>query len=1022
MEKLFTLRFLWKSLFTLIFAVSVTFLNAQSVSGVLTDENGDPLIGATVYNQTTEVGVVTDLDGSYEIEAKEGDVIIISYLGYKNQTVIVEDNKAISFAMAPDEETLGEIVVVGYGRQKKSHVSGSISKVRNEGLDQIPMSRMDDALVGQVAGVNIQANNPSAGEAPSIRVRGQGSISFDSNPLIVVDGIAVGTDGDFLSSLDMNDVESIEVLKDAASSAIYGSRGANGIIMITTKQGTEGPTKFSYNSYVGIKSVPQTDVLTTVSDWLSYVRENNEGELPDKLQYVEALQDAGVPETDWEDVMFDGGMIHSHSLAARGGSKNTKFRAAVSYLNDEGVLLTDNFEKLNFRLNLDTRVNDRVSLGIVLNPSYTEQRRFPIGVHDAVRAHAWVPIFLEENSINFVNRDREDERYADAIVGDYAKERMFDDYDLIAMTPSEGSGTDISGTSNVNPYAKVWERDRRKYQTKIFSNIYGTVNLTDDLFFKQSFGGDIRFTKNTRWQGVLAHRDGLTESFISNDDQTHLVSESTINFSKEMTNHEIDFVAGMAFEKWQRDFADIGAAGFEFDYIQTIPPTNVTSAQRESAEESLLSYLSRVNYAFKNRYFLSLSARWDGSSKFGPNNKFGFFPAASAAWTVSQENFLVDNTFIDNLKLRVSYGLTGSNAGIGEYDYIGLLQSVAANGETGFNPINISNSDLRWEKLREVNGGLDLSILDGKFGITLDVYNRTSEDLLLELPIPSVTGFDNALVNRGIVENRGYELEFRAVPWRTAANKWTTSALVTHNRNKLVDFAGASGTISTVDSKRPAEWIALEGYPIASYYGYVVDKEIPLEFIENPWYPINAQSQDIYVKDLNGDGLIDGDDRTILGSPYPDYIYSWNNMIKLGQFDVSFMLQGTQGAEIRNISSQYIKQEFSSQQDYNDEFEDAALVQQRIFTNDDIQDADYFAVRNFNIGYNFRNLLTKNFGVNNARLYVGAQNLLYVMSEGYEGYNPEGVDQGLGNPLTWGYQRGPAPIFRTVSAGINLEF
>ncbi len=1028
MNKIAKLRCSVKTLLTLciLLLVGVSNVDAQTVTGKLIDESDEPLIGATIVVDGTDAGTVTDLEGVFTIDAKKGDVLIVRFLGYKEQQITIGDGNTLApITMLPDASTFGEVVIIGYGVQKKSHLSGSISKVNNEKLDQIPIARVDDALVGQVAGVNIQMSNPAAGEAPSIRVRGQGSISFDSNPLIVVDGIAVGTDTDFLSSLDMNDVESIEVLKDAASSAIYGSRGANGIIMITTKAGKEGPTKFSYNTFVGSKSVPKTDVLTTVDDWLSYARNNNGGVLPDKLQYVEALQNAGVAETDWEDVMFDGGIIQNHSLSARGGTKNTKFRASVSYLDDQGVLLTDNYQKLNFRLNLDTRINNRFSFGVVLNPSYTEQRRFPIGIHDAVRQHAWLPTYLDETSIEFVNRFRENGRWEDAEIGDYPMERMFDDYDLIAGTPSEGSGTDISGTSNASALAKVLERDRRKYQTKIFSNVYMQLNLTDNLFFKQSFGGDLRFTKNTRWAGTLASRNGAggTESILTTSDQAHLVSESTINFNKEFKAHEINAVAGFAYENWRRDYSAIEAAGFDFDYIQTIPAANLVGANTSAAAEALVSYLSRVNYAFKNRYFLSVSARWDGSSKFGPNNKYGFFPAVSAAWRVSEESFLASSSFIDNFKLRASYGLTGSNAGIGEYDYIGLIEPVStASGETGFNAINISNADLRWEKLRELNTGLDLTVLDGKFGVTFDYYNRRSEDLLLNLPVPSVTGFESALVNKGIVENKGYEIEFRATPIRTSALNWKTSVLLTHNQNTLVDFAGASGLISTVDSKRPAEWIALEGHPISSYYGYVVDKEIPLEFINNPFYPINAQSQDIYVRDLNGDGLIDGDDRTILGSPYPDYVYSWNNSIDIGAFDISLMIQGTQGAEIRNISSQYIKQEFSSQQDYTAEFTDAELVQQRIFTNDDIQDADYFAIRNLNIGYTLNPDLTDRIKVRKIRVYVGAQNLLYRMSENYEGYNPEGVDQGLGNPLTWGYQRGPAPIFRTISGGINLEF
>ncbi len=1007
---------------------------AKNVTGTITDDTGEPMIGVSVVVKGTTRGAITDINGQFTIDANEGDILEISYIGFVAQEVVIGSESSYAVNLRPDSELLDEVVVIGYGKQKKSHLTGAISKVVNEQLDQIPIARVDDALVGQISGVNIQMSNPAAGEAPDIRVRGQGSISSDSNPLIVVDGIAVGTDSDYLASLDMNDVESIEVLKDAASSAIYGSRGANGIIMITTKGGKEGPTTFSYNAYVGHKSVPKTDVLTTVDDWLGRANEYYSAigeELPDKLQYVQALQNAGVGETDWEEVMMDGGLIHSHSLSARGGTKNTKFRASVSYLDDAGVLLTDNYEKINFRLNLNTKISKRISFGITLNPSRTEQRRFPIGVHDAVRQNAWLPLFLDENNIQFVNRFRENGRWADAQVGDYAMERMFDDYNLETGMPDE-SGTDISATSNQSALAKVMERDRRKYQTKIFTNANLRIKLLDGLHFKQTVGGDIRFTKNTRWAGVQASRNGAadSESTLTTEDQLHVISESTLNLDKKIGKHEFNAVGGFAFESWDIERSSLEAAGFDNDFIQTIPAANLVGAETSSTREALVSYISRVNYAFDDKYLLSLSARWDGSSRFGPDNKFGFFPAASVGWRISEESFLAQSDFIDELKVRFSYGITGNkdfrlNDVDEEYAHIGQILPVGTaigGNNIGFNAINISNSELAWEQLVEYNPGIDLSVLGGRFSLSFDYYNRRSEALLLDLPVPAVTGFESALVNKGIVENRGFELELRAGVISNRNLSWNTSVIFTRNENELIDFAGASGVISIVDDKRPAEWIALEGQPISSFYGYVVKDEIPLEYINNPFYPINAQSQDIYVRDLNGDGVIDPDDRTILGDPYPDLIWSFNNNLTFGNFDFSFMIQGTEGAQVRNISSQYIRNEFSGQQDYTNDFPDADLVEERIFTNEDIQDADYLAIRNVNLGYQIPNSVLRQIGIRDLRIYVGAQNLIYRTAEGYVGYNPEGYDQGRGNPLTYGYQRGPAPIFRTISGGLNLKF
>jgi TonB-linked SusC/RagA family outer membrane protein len=1016
----------WRStVFTLLLFFGLSSgLSAQNitVTGTVSSSDGETVPMASVVVQGTSKAVVSDALGKYSIDVSKDATLIFSGTGFISQVVPVANRPLIDVVLNPDNELLDEVVVVGYGTIRKSHLTGSVAKIENKILDQIPLGRVDDALSGQITGVTIQQTNPAAGEAPTIRVRGQGSISFDSDPLIVLDGIVVGNDGDFLSSLDMNDVASVEVLKDASSGAIYGSRGANGIIMITTKKGVEGPTKFSYNTYVGFKDVPSNDVLSTPSEWADFVRENNNGELTDRMKYIEQLGNY----TNWEDVMFDGGMITSNAISARGGTKNTKFTASVSHLNDQGVLLTDNFEKLNFRINLTTKLRERIQFGVNLNPSHTEQRRFPIGVHDAIRQAPWTPLWLTEDNIGYVNRYRENGRWSDVKVGDYAMERMFDDYDLENGMPDPNmSGTDISTTSNQGSLAKVLERDRRKYQTKVYANTFLKYQITDALSFKQTLGGDFRYTKNREWFGIEATRNGAADSRSnrSTDIRWHSVSESTLNFDKEWGDQTLNAVAGFAFEKWQTEQTILTSAGFSNDLIQTIPGANLTGGEMVEFEESLLSYLSRVNYTLKDRYLLTASVRTDGSSKFGPDTKYGIFPAVSAGWMVSQEDFFPANSPINNLKVRASYGLTGNNNGIGAYDHLGLISPFGTGfGQIGYNATNIENPNLGWEKLREINPGIDLSMWGSRFNLSLDLYQRKSEDLLLQVPVPSVTGFTTALVNRGEVENKGFELEMMTRNVNTRNFTWSTSYILTHNQNTLVDFAGAGDLISIVDGKRPAEWIARVGSPISSFYGYVVEDEIPLEYIKNPFYPINAQSQDIYVRDLNGDGVIDTDDRTILGSPYPDFVWSVTNNFKYKNFDIMVMMQGSHGAEVRNISSQYIKNEFSGNQDFTTEFPDAHLVKQRIFTSDDIQDASFISLRNLNIGYNVPTSTLKQLGVQRLRMYASAQNLLYIMAEGYEGYNPEGIDQGRGNPLTYGYQRGPAPIYRTFSLGVNLDF
>jgi len=997
----------------------------RTITGTVTasDETGG-LPGVNVIVKGTAQGTVTDLDGNYSLFVSQDDVILVfSSVGYVSEEVIVGNQTIVNMVMTPDITALEEIVVVGYGTQKKSHLTGSVAKVGGDDISQIPVSRLDDALNGQIAGVNIQQTNPAAGEAPTITIRGFGSITGSSSPLVVVDGIAM-TDQDYLASLNMDDVESVEVLKDASSATIYGSRGANGVIMITTKKGKEGKTKFSYDGNVGFKSVPENDVLTTVDAWSEFVKANNNGELTDQMRLIELIG----ANTDWQEVMMPGGVIQNHTISAQGGSANTKFRASMNYMNDEGVLLVDDFEKINFRLNLDTKVNKVLDFGVMLNPSYTSQTQFPLAVHDAIRQSPWLPIYLDESNIQYVNRLRENGRWADAQIGDYAMERMFDNYDLVNGVPLASGGTSISTTSNQGAYAKIVEERRKRYQTKVFANSYLKANITKDLFFKTSFGVDMRYTEANQYRGVEATRNGAGDarSIYNTAYDTHWVTENFFGYDKDFKKHSINAVLGMGFERWHYKDAGIEGLGYTSDIIETISPNNVFAggASTYEEEQTLLSYFGRVNYSYNDKYLVSLSARSDGSSKFGENTKYGFFPAASIGWRISEEGFLQDNRLLSDLKIRASYGETGSN-NVGNYAHLGLVSPVAAvlNGAsvTGYNQGNISSPDLGWEKLVELDFGVDAQFFEGRLGVTFDYYDRTSEDLLLDQPVSSLTGFTSAQLNIGEVQNKGFEIEIFSKNISKDDFTWSTSAIMSHNENKIVSFPGANGQIWYVDDKRPAEWITLEGQPIAAYYGYVVKSEIDPQFIKNPLYPINANAQDIYVRDLNGDGLIDGDDRTILGSPFPDFVWSLTNTFTYKNFDLNFMFQGSHGAEVRNIDPQYINNQFAGNMDYVSTFPDAYLVTEKIYTNDQIMDASYVALRYLNLGYTLPNDIIKKVGLNRARLYMSAQNLLYFMSSGYTGYNPEGVNESP-DAVRYGYQRGAAPIYKTISFGVNLEF
>jgi len=995
-----------------------TAQQVRKISGKVTDQSGAPIPGASIVVKGTSVGVSADNYGNYNLSLPaEAKVLIFSFLGMKTREIVISNQNTIDISL--QEETIGieEVIAIGYGVQKKSHLTGAISKVTNQGLDQIPTSRADEALIGKVSGVNIQMVDASAGAAPTIRVRGVGSITADASPLIVMDGVVVAAD--YLGSIDMNDVESVEVLKDAASAAIYGSRGGNGVIMITSKKGSEGKTHFTFNAYRGVKyTFPERRYkpFSTINQWKDFVLANNNGVLTDQMKFIEMLG----TENRWTDVFFDKGVIESYSLSARGGNEKSKYSISANYLRDDGVLLTDNFNKMNLRINLSTKPNKVVEFGGMINPSYSNQRKFPDGIQAVLRVSPWLPIYHDENSIKFVNKSK----YPAVKVGDYAMERHYDGYILSGNT----TGTVISTSSSVGPVARILEMEKRKNNLNLFTNLYLTLNISKGLSFTTSASGSFQNSQETSWQGEKADTKGPSgiKSTFNTDVTIHLANENILTYNKVIGKHDINAIAGVSFEKWSSTLSGITGAGYAFDYIQTINAASVISgASTNIVEESLEALISRFNYAYDNKWLLSLSARYDGSSRFGSDTRFGFFPAGSLGWRLSQEDFIKNIDWISNLKARVSYGITGNNKGIGYYSSLARLQSITAiiNGSKlpGFNPINIANPDLRWEKSVELGPGIDLGFLNNKYTLSLDYYVRTSKDLLLDQAIPSVTGFDVATVNIGEVKNSGIELEFGATFFSKPDFNWTTSINISHNKNELTDFAGASGLITYIDPKRPSEYIALEGNPISSFYGYEYVKDIPLQYLNDPFYPINGKGQSVYVKDLNGDGVITLADRKILGSPYPKLVWGFNNSINVQNFDLSFTIQGSHGAKTLNHDPQYWEKHFDTQMAYTTAFPDKALVQPRINTDICVQDASFVALRSVNLGYKLPVNISQKVGISSARLYIAGQNLVYLMADSYTSFNPEAVTESS-SPLRGGYQVGAPPVPKAVTLGLNIEF
>lgn len=1018
--------------------IAVLFFNAVliaqgeiKISGtVVSAADNIPIAGVNVIVVGTTNGTTTDFDGNFQIKVKKGAAIQFSYVGFVAQTRIVGDQSVYNIALAEDVSALDEVVVIGYGTQKKSHLTGAISKVVNEDLGQIAVARVDDALIGQVSGVNIQASSAEAGAAPTITIRGFGSITADSGPAVVVDGVIV--DSSFLGNLDMNDVESFEILKDAASAAIYGSEGSNGVILITTKTGKEGKTKFSYDTYVGYKQAfGSDDYKKSVADWAARELAAT-GELSEQTQYAQKLVEVTGIDRDWQDVFFNGGFIQSHSLSASGGTDKTKFTTSLRYLHDEGVVITDDFKLYTAKLKLDSKLGKKFKFGLSATPSYSKRRALPTSVHNPIRQSPWLPIYHTEETLQFINRDA----YPDVGVGDYFYENHLVELDL------DGNGSDSRPrtSGDANPYAQYVEREHYEFNTKLLGNTYLQYEITDGLLAKTSLGVTLEQRKRTRWDGTKHHASGNSRAqyLLQNRFSTRLISDNTLLYNKQFGKHEISALAGLTIQNRRAEFSQLTGTGYTNDLLKNLQGATTVVADGEyTTVQNKIGYFGRLSYVFANKYLINASFRRDGSSVFGRDTKWGNFPAASLGWNVHNEDFLSESDVLSKLKLRISYGLTGTerfsvgNDLINSWPYLAQLNNTNAivNGgiTTGFSPTNIANQLLQWEASEEFNPGIDFGFLRNRISGSLDYYVRTSDNLLLNTPVSYVTGFNTGIANLGKVENSGWELELRTKNIANENFTWNTTVIASTNKNELLDFGESNGALTEDGWGRNSQWINSVGNPISSFYGYVVDKELANEYWDSPWIPINGVSEDVIVKDLNGDGLITDDDKTIIGDPYPEIVWSVTNDFKYKNFDFSFMIQGSQGAEVKNIGDQYFFTHWqgatSDEQAVVDAgiIPDASFLKPRVQTNDVVMSAGYFSLRNVNIGYTLPQDFVNKFGVTSLRLYATGQNLIYITSDDYHGFNPEFVDNN-NTPQSYGAQRAGTPLFRTMSFGLNVNF
>lgn len=1003
----------------------------QPVTGTILDETGTPLIGVNIQIKGTTRGTTSDVQGAYRIDVPNTtSVLVYSFIGYKRKEVTVGNQSTINVSLEADAGSLDEVVVVGYGTQKRSSLTGAVSSVTTKELTALPVPNVAAALQGRVPGVSV-VNNGGPGTAPTVQIRGVGSINYGSGPLYVIDGVPTGD----LNSFNTNDIESLEVLKDASSAAIYGSRAANGVVLITTKKGSrDNRVRITIDSYVGTQSAwKKIDVLNR-DQYVQYAKTltTNAGfPVPSRLNnlntpiYPGATQTFAQTETNWQNELFRNAPIQQQQISLSGGNTVSRFFASGNYFNQQGIQQGTSFERGSLRLNSDHQVAKFLTVGQTLTTSYSNQRPETTGNRSQLmNALRMVPYFP-------------------------------------ATDPTKNGGfsapTALDGTDPENPLRAPALDITRNKLLKAFATVYADVKLPGNLRYRFNYGADMSFGTNTAFAPIYNDGySGRTSATITDNRSTNIsqIFTNQLTFDKTFGKHELNLLA--VAENQKSTFTNLNGSGTrpnnDLDVIQGVSNPSVNSARYVT---DLISYVGRINYEYAGKYLLSASIRRDGSSLFAPGNKWGNFPSASIGWRINQEGFMKSLTQFSELKLRASYGKTGFN-GIGNYAWQSLVNADAtaypfgaANGlGSYFN--GLGNTELKWETTDMVNLGIDGGLFNNRITFSAEVYNRNTNGLILAVPIPNSIGYSNAPVaNIGSMKNWGYEFQ-AGYNYAKGDFRGNASANVGITRNRVLSLATPTASIYAGQDADYGGYDITKtevGQPVQSFYGYQVDgifqsqAEInaanAIDGNDKTPYLANAAPGDIKFKDLNGDGKIDANDRTYLGSYIPKFNYGANFSGTYKNFDFTLYLQGVQGNKIYNgtkvvtqgqlrlfnagpavlnawtptNTNTNVPRSISGDPNNNSRTSDRF-----------IEDGSYMRIKNLTIGYSIPvktlGSLTNNV-VSKVRVYVSSQNLLTITK--YTGYDPE-VGSRNGTLLRNGIDYANFPQARTILAGLQLTF
>ena len=974
------------------------FAQQITVQGVVKDQTGETVIGASVMEKGTTNGTITGIDGDFSLNMSPNGTLVVSFVGYKTQEVQVKGQKQLQVVLSEDAEMLDEVVVIGYGTMKKSDLTGAVSSIGNKDIKDSPVSNLGQAIQGKISGVQIvDAGKP--GDNVSIKIRGLGSIN-NCDTLVVIDGVPTDLG---LSSLNMADVERLDVLKDASATAIYGSRGANGVVMITTKRGTEGKGKLAVSANYSFQNATNVPSLLNAAQYaeLSNDMMVNSGRNPNPEWANPSELGAG---TDWMDELLRTGVMQNYTVSYSGGNEKSHYYVSGGFLDQSGIVKSVNYRRFTFQSNSDAQVLKWLKFSNNITFSVDTKKSGSYNIGDALKALPIYPVKNEDGS--WSGPDGNSEWY--------------------------GSTRNPIGPTELN-----------KSQTdgyNFLANLTAELTFTKWLKFKSTFGYDAKFwfidnfTPKYNWKPTPTEETSRYKS--DNKSFTYLWDNYFLFDHTFAEKHRVGLMAGMSAQWNTNDYLNAQKNVFMFDNVHEMDNgEEMYAIGGNETEWALLSYMARVNYSYEDRYLLTATIRRDGSSRFGKKHRWGTFPSVSVAWRASQEKWFPKNDYINDLKVRAGYGVTGSQASVGNYSYLASYNTsvypfgISSGNQTALVSSTLANPYIHWEEVAQTNIGFDASLFNSRVMFSFDAYLKETRDMLVKASIPITSGFEDTTTtytNAGKVRNQGIEMSLHTINL-TGELGWETNLTATYNKNKIKDLnSDVPYYINQINNSYVT--MLAKDYPINVFYGYVTDgifqnqSEVNTHAVQP-----GAEPGDIRFRDLNNDGVINDSDRTVIGNPNPSWLFSMNNSLSYKGFELSVFLQGIAGNKIynaNNIDNTGMAAAYNQTTDVLKRWQGEGTsnsMPRAVFGDPNqntrvsdrfVENGSYLRLKNITLSYTFPKQWLQKAQIENARLSLSCENVATIT--GYSGFDPEvginGIDQNR------------YPISRTFSLGLNFNF